>query len=274
MSYFLWLSALMAQAESPPVPAAEPSVDPAALAAALPTAIESAAALPEATPLITPSAAASEIPALVSAGMPGVYWLWIAAGAVVVTACGIILYRRLRKSKSASVLVASPKDEPAEVPHGERTPAEKEFAGHAETFAGLYEPLFQAAAMNRRPRKGFLGDWLARTENLSGASNYTALWTNRLSSCMAWEPEEAAAQSRELLAFVTRAGVSRSRDQIIAVNGLTYSRYEANGARIEEGRKARVIVPYWYITRGGEMVLLDKGIIEPADDGANQEDGK
>jgi hypothetical protein len=137
--------------------------------------------------------------------------------------------------------------------------AKEEFAACADTFSGLYEPLYLMGKENKKFRVGVIGDWMTRTANLSGADNYREMWDSRLSGYESWDKEQGIAKINELLSFVLSAGVCRDAADQITVDGTTYKKYStSDDEMIEAGSPARVKTPYWFI---GDKIL-EKGVIE------------
>lgn len=137
--------------------------------------------------------------------------------------------------------------------------AKEDFAASAAAFSGLYEPLFLIGKGNLKFRVGIIGDWVTRTENLTGADNYKEFWKTRLSEYSGWDSEEGLAKANELLSFVLDAGICRDTTAQITVDETTYKKYIVSGEEmIEAGSPARVKTPYWFI---GDKIL-EKGIIE------------
>jgi hypothetical protein len=144
----------------------------------------------------------------------------------------------------------------------EKETAEKageEFAEHAHAFSGLYEPLYMMAEGIIKYRASIMGDWVTRTENLTGADNYKGMWNSRLSGYSSWDKEQGLVKINELLSFVLDAGVCRDMAAEITVDNTTYKKYStSDDEMIEAGNPAKVKTPYWFM--GDE--ILEKGIIE------------
>ena len=134
--------------------------------------------------------------------------------------------------------------------------AKLEFAAKAKAFSGLYEPLYKIANGKIKFRPGVIGDWAARSVNLEGAQSYVD-WQTDFSGFADWTQDEGRKKAGELLSFVLEAGVCRSGETAVTVDGGTYKKYDYADEMIEEGHTASVKSPYWHC--GDE--ILEKGII-------------
>jgi hypothetical protein len=171
-----------------------------------------------------------------------------AGGAVIVGAAAFIGVRRFGKNNGR-------KKAEGTVPEK----AKVDFAAFADTFSGLYEPLYMMGKKSMKFRAGVIGDWVTRTENMAGAENYKEMWSTRLSGYSSWNQEQGLSKVNELLSFVLAAGVCRDTAAQVTVDGTTYKKYNtSDGEMIESGNPAKVKTPHWFI---GDKIL-EKGIIE------------
>jgi len=147
---------------------------------------------------------------------------------------------------------------PIPVPDDSQQIIQAEFRANAQVFSGLYEPLYTMCDRGRF-RKGLVGDWYDRTAHMQNAPAYGTVWVGKLRDYETWEQDEGVRQMKELLCFVQGCGIQRDGTQRLTVDETTYARYHmAEGERLERGRQARVVAPFWRIG----STILEKGVIE------------
>jgi hypothetical protein len=138
----------------------------------------------------------------------------------------------------------------------------EEFISIADTYSGLYEPLYLMCNGSIKYRPGILGDWAVRTENLKSAPHYREIWNRKLNGCTQWNADQGLKKLEELIGFILTSEIFRDTAKQIIVDNTTYKKYEtADDELIEEGQSAQVKNAYWFT---GEKIL-EKGMIEKID---------
>ena len=136
--------------------------------------------------------------------------------------------------------------------------AKKEFAAKAESFIGLYEPLYLIKEVLLKQCEGVWADWDVRIHNLNNAESLIRFWNAEFSAFTDWDEHIYSKKARLLLRFLQKAGVIRDTEKEIEICQRTYQYYSTeDGNLIELGMTAFVRQPFWSLNGN----ILEKGII-------------
>jgi hypothetical protein len=133
-----------------------------------------------------------------------------------------------------------------------------ELKATANTFVGLYEPLYMIKMGILKHSHGVFADFGTRIENMDNAPNLQQYWSKRYSGFEGFNEGKARKKAGELLLFIQRTGTKRSKEKQTTVNQNTFRCYNSkDGERLEPNTVVKVLQPYWAM----DETILEKGLV-------------
>lgn len=129
---------------------------------------------------------------------------------------------------------------------------------YAETFVGLYEPVYQVSRGAVEFRKSVFGEWCLRVENLQLDNDFSRVFLALFSNAEGWEKKVTIQRAAFLLSCFESAEILRDTRHTITADEDTSNWYSSlDGDDILPGDKLKVKKPCWM--QGKK--LMERGLV-------------
>ena len=136
--------------------------------------------------------------------------------------------------------------------------AKEELIKKCESFADIYEALYEVSIGASLKPNEVISDWNTRISYLDSCPNIQKFWYLLFADFEKQSPEQQKKSAHSFLVFIFSAGIKRdNRVQLIVDETTRNKYYTLKGDDFVNGMEMKIMLPCWHI---GNKILV-KGII-------------